>query len=162
MIVVAAASLSIVPLIPVSHRLIWLYKTPPTSLSLFDGGAAWVPAHSLRQVRSGRFQVGQPVETECIYGVRILPNVPSGLVYRGSVLVKLMDNMTKGTVFESHQKNFTLISGYDSWNSSNGHFTFKMTPRSPGSYVVRHELCATDLFGRKVMVACYTGGFQAQ
>jgi hypothetical protein len=161
MIVVATTSLLIVLLIPASQRLIWLYKNPPVTLPLFDGGAAWVGAHSPKQIRPGYFPAGQPVETECVYGVRILPNVPSGLIYRGSVDVKLMDKRTNGTVFETQQKNFTLISGNGSLSSSKGRFTFSMTPPLPGSYFVRHELCATDLFGRKVMIACYTGAFQA-
>jgi hypothetical protein len=160
MIVVAATSVLIALLISASHRLIWLYKNPAT-LSLFDGGAAWVDAHSPNQIRPGYFPACQPVETECVYGVRILPNVPNWLIYRGSVDVKLMDKRRNGTVFETQQKNFTLISGNGSLNSSNGRFTFNMTPPRPGSYFVGHEMCATDLFGRKVMIACYTGAFHA-
>jgi len=167
MIGVAVVALCIVVLTPLSHRLIWLYRNPPTTLALFAGKIDFVPVHSpssgtTSQARRGPAPVGQPLEAESSYDVSILPSVPSGLIYWGSVEVKLTDSSPTRVVLESHNDKFMLIAGKNSWDRKQGRFSCKLTPPTPGQYFDRYEVYLTDPFGRKTMVACSTGGFQAK
>jgi hypothetical protein len=163
MVAVALVALALLLLPPAYIRLVWLYHTPPTTLALFAAEVNPVcpptpPCQPFRWIHS----VGQPVQVQCDYKTGILPRVPTGLPHRVTVVVKLIDDLSKGTTFESHQKSYVLVAGMDSWTENHGRFKCDLTPRSPGQYFVRYEVTITDLFGREALVACHTLGLQAR
>jgi hypothetical protein len=162
MIAVALVALALVVLPPAYVRLAWLYNTPPTTLALFAAEVNPVRPPTGRP-RPQTHQVGQRVKVECDYTVGLLPRVPTGLPYKVSVVIKLMDDLSKSknTVFESHQKTYLLVAGKESWNERRGRFMCDLTPLSPGQYIVRYEVNITDLFGREALGACNTLGLQA-
>ena len=163
MIAVAVVALALVIVPPAYVRLAWLYSTPPTTLALFAAEVNPVlPTSPDGRPRPRICSAGQPFQVPCDYKTGLLPRVPSGLPYRVEVVVKLMDDLTKGTVFESHRESHFLVVGSQSRNERRGRFARDLTPRNPGHYIVRYEINFTDLFGREVLGACNTVGLEAK
>jgi len=163
MVTVAVVALALVIVPPVYVRLAWLYSTPPTTLALFAAEVNPV----ILTTEEGRplpriYSVGHPVQVQCDYKTGLLPRVPSGIPYRVEVVVKLMDDLSKRTVLESHRESYSLVAGSASRNEGQGRFTCDLTPRSPGHYFVRYEVNFTDLFGREALGACNTVGLEAK
>ena len=163
MVVVAAAAFAMVLTPPAYHRLVWLYNTPPTTLALFAAEVNPVPSPvPAGQSRPPPHPIGRPCRVQADYNTSLLPRVPGGLPYKVTVEIKLMDDLMKGTVFESHGKSFFLLAGGESWNEGRGRFGCDLTPRGPGRFIVRYEVRFTDVFGREALGACNTQGLQAQ
>jgi hypothetical protein len=163
MIAVAVVALALVIVPPAYVRLAWLYNTPPTTLALFAAEVNPVlPTSPDNRPRPRICSTGQPFPVPCDYKTGLLPRVPSGLPYRVEVVVKLMDDLTKGTVFESHRESYVLVAGSESRNERRGRFTCELTPRTPGDFIVRYEVNFTDLYGRRALGACHTVGLEAK
>src|SRR5580693_1710089 len=102
MFAVAVVAIAIVVLPLAYVRLVWLYNTPPTTNALFVGGVYPVRSPGyLAQPRPSFHPVDQPVQVQCDYDTGLLPRIPTGLPYRITVVIKLMDSFP-GTVLESH------------------------------------------------------------
>lgn len=157
MVAVAVVALALVFVIPASVRLFWLYNTP-SSVKLFTAGVDYRPIRSTSQ---GPFTVGQAVPAQCSYKCKALPVIPTGLIYRASVVANLMDPKSWKTL-ESHRETHFLISGIGSWKGIQGKFSCGLTPRRPGRYMVQYEVNVTDLFGRRDRAALNTDAFQAR
>jgi hypothetical protein len=154
MVIVAIAAIALMFAIPVVSRLLWLYKSP-SSINLVGGAVEpdWI-------VLRTPAPVGRPVPVQCSYRASIAPSIPSGLIYKLSVEIQLID--ATGTVLETCRQSHYLIArgkkGEEDWNE----LACTLTPRQPGSYMVRYDVQATDLFGRTGRVASHTGGFTTQ
>jgi hypothetical protein len=162
MVAVAVVALILV-IVPHTYvRLVWLYKSPPTTLALFAAEVTPILARTAENRPLRNYPAGQPVQVQCDYKTSLLPRVPSGLPYRVEVVIKLMDDVSKGTALESHRESYFLVAGSESQNERRGRFTCDLTPRSPGHYFIRYEVNFTDLVGREALGACNTVGLEAK
>lgn len=152
MIGVAAAALALVVLVPIGRRLHWLYQAPQ-SFNLV------VCNFSPRLVRlAGPAPVGQPISIRCPYKIHISDAIPTGLPYRVSVQILLMDPKTMA-VEEAHERVHHVFAGQ---GELNGELVYDLTPRRPGGYWVRYEAYVSDLFDRNGNVGIQTDGFSAR
>jgi hypothetical protein len=154
MISVVVAAVLLAVLIPISGRLLWLYRAPQ-SFNLVGGEIKprwfWLKTPA---------QVGQPVPVHCSYTTNVGPSVPSGLIYKLSAEVLLIDSA--GKVVETCRRTHYVVAHGEARKEVPEELDGTLTPRHPGDYTVRYETQVTDLFGRTGKVAIHTGGFTAQ
>lgn len=153
MVVVAIVAVLLCVGIPIGDRLLWLYRAP-LSLNLIGAGIApdWkglkTPA-----------RVNQPATVGCSYHAHIGSTIPSGLIYTVRARLSLVD--TRGAVVASQERTHRLIAGGD-WRAIQDELSYPVIVSQPGWYRVRCEMEATDLFGRKGVVAIHTGGLDVK
>jgi hypothetical protein len=154
MIAVAVVAIVLVLGIPISGRLLWLYRAP-FSINLVGGNI------EPRWISLGKpAPVGQPVQVQCSYTTGVGASVPSGLIYKLSAQVQLIDRA--GVVLETFRRTHYMVAHGEARKEMPEELACILTPLRPGSYTVRYETHVTDLFGRTGKVAIHTGGFTAQ
>jgi hypothetical protein len=152
MILVAVIALAQVIITPIAKGIIYQYRMP------FSSRLVWVDLTPRRLGSSKLISLGQTVATQCQYDIRFSKQLPSGLHYRVTVEVQMIESKT-GIIEDIYRKKIYVRSGE---KSVRGEVAHDLKPFRRGHYRVRFESHVNDLFGRQSLPYIKSEYFEAR